>query len=351
MTPRLLAIAALLFAAPAGAQSVDWQVCNQTSFILRIATGTVQDGALTVEGWREALPGQCRTTKAAAGTDRYVLAESLPLHAGGIREWRGEEELCAGEEDFTAVADPDRSCALQNLDTRSYLRVAPDEERTLLVEPENYGDKAETAGLQRLLRDAGQRVRRIDGLAGRATTRTVRAFLKARELPANTSGDALIDALREAAAERREALGITVCNESSQRVWAATALKDSGRWTSRGWWPIEVETCVQTTNGSVEGKEPHVFALQEQALPEPDPDDPDAEVEAPPDKRLRAVATTPSRFCISEGRFSAMGREDCRDRGYASANFRALTEDDEEGVRITLTDADFVEPSGSALRR
>ena len=350
MRLRLAAILALLLATPAAAQTEDWQVCNQTSFILRIATGTMQDGALQVEGWREALPGQCRATKAATDTERYLLAESLPLHAGGIREWKGDVELCAGEEDFTAVAD--RSCALQDLTTRNFLRVAADEERTLLVEPEDYGDKAETAGLQRLLRDAGQRVRRIDGLKGRSTTRTVRAFLKERELPANTSGNDLIDALREAASERRDSLGITVCNESSHRVWAATALKRDGRWTSRGWWPIEADGCAQTTNISVKGQESHLFALQEQPAPEPDPDDPDAEVEPAPDKRLRAVATTPSRFCISEGRFSALGREDCRDRGYTSANFRALSEnDDEEGVRITLTDADFVEPSGTGLRR
>ena len=348
---RLAPLAFLAFASPALAEP-NWEVCNQTSFILRVAHADIEDGALAVEGWDEALPGDCLAYETEEGTDRYLLAESIPAHAGGVREWKGDVELCAGADDFTA--DAEQSCALQNLGSRRYLRVAADEARTFLVEPEDYGDSAQTAGIQRLLRDAGFRVRRIDGIDGRTTRRVIRDFLKARELDSGLRGEALVKVLREAALERQSELGITVCNESSERIWSATALRRDGVWRSRGWWPVEVSECVQVANASVKGEEPHLFALQEDtSLPEDVEEGEEVDIEEllpKPDRKLRAVATKPSRFCISEGRFAALGRDQCTDRGYASASFREL-DNEEDGIRVTLTDADFVAPSGTALRR
>jgi len=330
---------------PAG----NWQVCNETSYVTRIATGIAGGEALRVSGWDLLYPGQCKGFAAPVNAPRYLLAESDSAHLGGIREWKGDVELCAGEEDFTA--EPDVSCDLQNLKTRGYLRVSSDDERTLLVEPDAFGDKAVTAGLQRLLRDAGYRVRRIDGLSGLGTTRRLNAFLKDEGLPRGMDDVAQMTALRKAAKVRREALGLTFCNETEDRVWSATAFRREGIWQSRGWWAIESGACEQVVAEPLSGMEPHIFALQEQTPLPVDPETGDGDApEKLPDRRLRASATEPAQFCISEGRFSAVGKDDCRDRGYTPANFRALS-NEEDTLTVTFTAADFVTPSQSGLRR
>jgi len=141
-----------------------WQVCNETSYILRMAAATMLDSTMTPRGWTRLRPGDCTDVETAQGTDRYVYAESSTVHQGGVREWKGEVILCADDEDFTA--DATTECALQNLKTRQYLTIAPDERTTTFIEPDNFGDRAMTAGLQRLLRDNGHKISRMDTLQG-----------------------------------------------------------------------------------------------------------------------------------------------------------------------------------------
>jgi len=126
-----------------------WEVCNETSYILRVATAVMRDGAMTPKGWDRARPGQCLPIDTPEGSPRYVFAESSPIHQGGIREWKGDVPLCTSRSDFTA--DATLSCTMQNLETQSFLAVRPEEQRTTLIEPDNFGLNAETAGLQRLL--------------------------------------------------------------------------------------------------------------------------------------------------------------------------------------------------------
>jgi uncharacterized membrane protein len=259
--------------------------------------------------------------------------------------------MCASDADFKANAE--QSCALQNLETRPYLRVSGDEARTLLVEPENYGSKARVAGIQRLLRDAGYKVRRIDGLTGRGTSRTQRQFLKDKELAAGLKGEALFAELLKAAEARRAEIGLTLCNSSEERMWGALAFRRDGIWRSRGWWPVEAGACEQVSTEPLSGLSPHFYALQEDSTPpEVDPDDPESDETPPenPDRHLRTDAATPSQFCITEARFSAIGRDQCRDRGYVPTSFRELP-DDQDGVSVTLDDTDFVAPTRSGLRR
>ena len=91
------------------------------------------------------------------------------------------------------TADATKSCALQNLQTRNYLAVSPDEQRTTFIEPDNFSDKAEIAGIQRLLKDNGFKISRIDGISGRRTLRYIRDFKKKSGLPVSTSNRELID--------------------------------------------------------------------------------------------------------------------------------------------------------------
>ena len=319
-----------------------WQVCNETSYVLRLAIASPVAGKMTPRGWTRIRPGSCETPDGTVGIQRFIYAESSPAHRGGVREWKGKAPLCTGPEDFTA--DTEQSCAEQGLETRPYIAVSPDDPVTSFVEAREYGGKAGDAGIQRLLKDNGYDISRIDGLAGRRTQRTLSTFLKDRELAQNLSQSQQIDALEQAALEHVKDIGLTLCNKSEERIWSAIGLRKKGLWESRGWWPIEPEDCLQVHKESLSGSDLHFYALQEDT-----PEDPENEPPRP-DKKLTSVSVEPVQFCIAEARFSALGRENCTDQGYHAATFRVLPTD-REGVTINLTDSDFTAASAVELRR
>lgn len=335
------------FAAQAG-----WEVCNETSFILRLASASITGGTMTPRGWDRLRPGQCHSLKAPEGTPRYIFAESDPVHRGGIREWKGNVPLCVSDEDFSA--DATKSCQLQNMNTQSYLAVDPAELRTTLIEAEDFGKNAQTAGIQRLLRDNGLKINRIDGLPGRRTQQTIRSYKKSAELARDISGDNLIDALALSAADKAADVGVEFCNNSSSNVWTALATRMEGTWTSQGWWQVSQGQCLRPYTNSLQGKEAHFYALQE-GISEADNDEGDSLPSEQPsislaDKHLRSVSAQPSQFCIAEAKFSALGREYCAEAGYSAANFRPLPTD-KDGTKVILTDQDFSAPSPVGLRR
>ena len=144
-------------------------------------------------GWTTVQPGACVVIVTPKDSPRFLFAESLPIHRGGIREWKGTIELCATEEDFTS--DATDNCQLKNMETRDYFAVKPSEVRTAFIEPSDFGDNAETAGLQRLLQDSGYKITRIDGLSGRRTLRTIASAKSDLELDKSASNQDLISAL------------------------------------------------------------------------------------------------------------------------------------------------------------
>ena len=321
--------------------SKKWNICNETSYVLRVAVATLVDGAMTPRGWERVRPGACLTKSPPAGTDRYVYAESEKFHTGRVREWKGNVKLCVSDADFTA--DASISCKLQDLDTRAYLQVDPKEQTTTFIEPDNFENNADTAGLQRLLQDNGYKISRIDGMTGRRTSRTLSSFFKDKELSTELTTGEKFEALINGAAEVQASIGLTLCNKSTQPIWSAIAYQNEGEWESRGWWPIEPSTCAQPFTNTLENTNAHFFALQEQPISE-------GEDKAPKDKLLRTIAAKPRQFCVAEGVFSAIGDEYCADRGYTPVNFRPLPTEG-KGTTVNLTDADFVLPSTSGLRR
>ena len=319
-----------------------WEICNETSYILRVATAYIRDGKISPKGWAQVRPGGCDVQRVPAASPRYVFAESAPVHQGGIREWAGTVPLCVSTDDFTA--DATKSCQLQNLETRNYLSVDPTDPRTTFIEPDNFGKNAATAGMQRLLKDSGYEITRVDGLPGRRTARTISAFKKEKELDKDITDGALIDAMAAAAKAKQDEVGLEVCNNSSGTIWTALATRDDGDWKSRGWWTIEQGACTRTLTKSLQGTEAHYYALAENLIEGEDG------IETGPDKRLRSVSATPAQFCVAEAKFSALGREYCAEAGYAVANFRPIPTDN-DGIRVTLTDQDFAAPNPVGLRQ
>jgi len=326
-----------------GAITTNWNICNQTSYVQRIANAYMRSGRVQATGWQTLNPGACIVENTPQESPRFLYAQSAPIHQGDIREWAGNIALCTAETDFISDAATDCSKTDANgkaLSPRNFLAVDPNEIQTDLIESAEFGDKAETAGLQRLLKDAGYKISRIDGVAGRRTSKTVNSFKKDKSLPASTSGSALFAALIEAAKEAKATTGLEICNQSSKPIWSAIATRHQGGWQSRGWWDIAPKNCVKPYNATLDGTEMHVFALQEQST----------KGKPLPDRHLRTVSTIPSQFCIAEGKFSALGREFCTENGYNIANFRPVTTEN-KGTKVTLTDSDFTEVNPTGLRR
>lgn len=332
------------------ADIIEWKICNETSFILRIANATLRDGEIKARGWQTFQPAECISENIARGAPRFLYAESSNIHRGGIREWKGDISLCAKDTDFESAATD--NCRVKNFETRNYFAVKPDENTTTLIEPSDFGDKALVAGTQRLLRDAGYKVTAIDGLPGRRTTRSLREFQKAEEIETLPEGQELLKALTKAAERAIENIGLRICNESDTRIFSAVGMQEDGNWSSRGWWAVEPNSCTRPITRSLIGLDTHYYALKEPKAEEnvttPINGDDLAAVQA--DLRLRSVATIPAQFCIAESQFSALGREMCLEGGYGVANFRPLP-NDKDGVTITLTNTDFAEPGPEGLRR
>jgi len=326
-------------ASTTGLTTNNWDICNETSYVLRYAAAYIRSDRMQASGWSTVQPGACNLVVTPKDSPRFLFAESLPIHRGGVREWKGPVELCASDKDFTS--DATDNCRLKNMETRDYFAVNPTERQTAFIEPSDFSVNAEVAGLQRLLQDAGYKITRVDGLSGRRTLRTISEAKSDLELDKTATNQELISALIPAAETARSSVGMDICNDSTNRIFGAIAIQKDGNWTSRGWWPIETGTCAKPHDSSLIGTQAHVFALQEATDPEGQP---------LPDRRLRSEVVTPAPFCIAESRFAALGRENCLEQGYAVVDFRPVPSD-VDGQVIRLTDADFSEGSGDGLRR
>ena len=323
---------------PEAATQLPWEVCNETSFIQEIATATIADAtpgtSMLVKGWTKVLPGTCKAIEAAKGTPRFVYARSASVHQGGIREWKGQHDYCVGEEQFEAKVD--LSCALQNMTARQFLRVIPTEHRTAFVEPANFGKKAKTAGLQRLLKDNNYDVTRVDGLSGRRTTNTLNKFLKDQELTTDMSVEDKYAALEKHAQDIKDKIGVTLCNESKAKVWGAIAYENGEDVESRGWWPVETGACIRPFAESLKDRQVHFYARQEN--------------ERQTDKILKVSSKSAKDLCVGEAKFSTIRQEFCEDQGYITARFHSLPVD-QTGARIILKDGNFADAAISGLRQ
>ncbi len=319
-----------------------WQVCNETSFVLNIAIAGVPEGQtgkpISVWGWQILRPGRCQVVEVEKGTPRFAYAQSARLHQGGIREWKGRFEYCVARNDFTAKTD--MSCELQNMTSAKFLQIVPTESRTAFVEPEDFGRYAETAGLQRLLRDNNYDIKRIDGRSGKRTTKTMVKFLKDHELEKSISVDAQFDVLEKYALETQKNIGVQFCNKSTAKIWTALAFKNNTGYEARGWWPIEKGSCIHPFVENLKGRDVHYYVRQEAANV----------ASGATDLIIRVPSEKAKSFCIGPSKFSSLHHEFCQDRGYVEAKFMPVAAD-KTGVKITLTDADFSGAVVSGLRQ
>ncbi len=313
------------------ARSEAAEICNETSFIAEVAAGWAVEGGVAIEGWTRVRPGEC--TRIAEEVDLsaeqpiFFYAKSSLAYLGGVREWRGTVPLCVDEADFEVVANT--RCAALGLASRDFfVREGEDRERTVLAEPSDYGRRAGTAGIQRLLQSAGFPVNGVDGYEGNSTRRAITRFLETAGIGRDPTDAALIDALEAYALERNAASGLTLCNEADGDISASVGYRSGTIWQSRGWWRIHAGECARLIGNRLDaptGNEAAAYFYAERV--------------SSTGRRAMSGGDTP--FCLAPARFVAEERTECAERGYATARFRRVPAPQDGGVRITVEESDF----------
>ena len=315
----VLGLAAVLGLAPvAHAQEAErgWTICNETSFIAETAVGRPEGRSIVVEGWTKIKPGDCRTVLTAPLQTgiHFLYARSSAAHRGGLREWSGDQPLCVDVTGSFAVESPP-SCSAMGLVSTDFRPVMIERRtgwRTVLEESDEFTSSRLApnrtplaAGVQRLLSDAGIFEGQIDGYIGRKTRRAIAEFLETKGLAEDISDGDLIDILEQEAIARARNLGLTLCNRTTQRIWAAIARQKSDGWESRGWWQIEAGGCARAIDEELL-LVPH-FVYGEMEVPE----------------GVRKPLRGSDAFCVARSMFAITGRTDCEASAYRSELFIA----------------------------
>ncbi|MEZ5945489.1 MAG: DUF1036 domain-containing protein [Hyphomonas sp.] len=318
----------LAAAAQETGQAEGWKLCNKTSYILEAAVGRPEGTGLTVDGWLKLQPGTCRVAVETPLEPKFhfLYGRTSTAHRGGTREWGGRTMLCVDPTGSFTIENPPE-CSAMGLEARGFRPVEVTSTRrwtTDFTEIENYDlETARSAGLQRLLEEAGVTSGAVDGHIGHRTRVAIGEFLKSNGLPENTSDADLIDFLEQVAKERGRNVGFTLCNRTKSRVWSAIARRGAEGWESRGWWMLEAGGCSRVIDRPLRGTEYYVYGEMEDGT------------------KVRTLAKASDAFCVGHAKFAIIGRDQCEASAYRTALFAATPPPDDRKLVFEFFERDF----------
>ena len=313
--------------------SQNWQICNETSFILNVSTAfkSEETEEYITNDNTEIYPGECINKEVLNIYLRYIYAKSKSIHQGGIREWRGNVQICNNI--VSELKGVSKNCQDTNHESKFFRSIKPSESISYFIENENFKSKARTAGIQRLLSDNGYDINKIDGILGRKTIKALSKFKKLNKLENEIDKKLLMQKLAKMAKKESQKIGLTICNKTEAPIWTAIGTKNGKEISSRGWWNIKIDKCTQILNKKLNSKKIYYFARKESR---------DIMKSEKDKKYLNLISDKAStkNFCISDSKFSAITDMNCTISGYDDAQFRQ-TPADIAGLTITLTNNDF----------
>ena len=347
LTLPLLAAAVLLMGTAAA--KADYRFCNATSYVLEGAIGVhigdaspapvksqsddtapadareaaalAGGGKWQSRGWALILPGDCQSVLSGslAKGDYYVFARSVDAHQGPTKYFSGNARFCTLPEKFEITGR--ENCAMRGFDSHDFIRVAvktADEWTTTFREPRDYSlSKAEIAGAQRLLKDNGLRLPRIDGYAARNTQRAVEAFQRSAHIPTTGVIDRnLLEELIKGAEKEQAKFGLNLCNKTSYLVWAAIGVgaSEDDDDLSSGWIRVPPGACTKAIKDKLGAQKAYyVYAEATDKI---------GTVVTRGGKRLTWGGK--NAFCVKTTRFEIRGRDACVARGYDERPFMLI---------------------------
>ncbi|MEL7490750.1 MAG: DUF1036 domain-containing protein [Pseudomonadota bacterium] len=319
-----------------GDAEAKYSLCNKTSYTLSAAIGYVDSERLATRGWWRLRPGQCKVvlTEQTNPGRYFVYAEGIPGHKGPLRTWSGETPLCVENSGFFNLRNQE-VCRDNPSAQRSFFDVevtpaAGGNWQTDFAEASNFTVySAEVAGVQRLLRDIGSNIKRIDGSLGRETRAVLTSYRKRKGLGDGAAiDDQLIDALIEEANARDSKLGFFFCNKTDAPVWSAVATpKGEDAYQSKGWWRLEAGDCSKIIKGELEHDHYYVYGLIEDTR-----------------GTERRLAGGDKKLCVNPVKFDVANDAPCVDKDLEEAVFKRLEVGGSPSATFDFEPAMFVAP-------
>ena len=311
-------IAALLAAFAATTAQADLKLCNRMSYVIEAAIGIDSANTTATRGWFRIDPAQCRVViQGTLAADRLMLnARALPVYGSTPLQQNGQHTLCTAPDNFTIAAA--RQCR-SGQTPAPFTEIKPTATAdghlvAYLAEDNEYDDEqARLAAIQRLLVIAGYDAAPIDGVDGPKTQAALAAFLKSKNLPAETAQSPNFFEAMIQAVQTPSGGSLAWCNETPHAVMAAIATDDGKTVVSRGWYRIEPRKCLSP---DVAGQPKRIFSFAEAIDADGRP------VKLSPTRALNWGGT--STFCTREYKFEFSEQGDCTSRGLAATGFAAI---------------------------
>ena len=117
--------------------SQNWQICNETSFILNVSTAfkSEETEEYITNDNTEIYPGECINKEVLNIYLRYIYAKSKSIHQGGIREWRGNVQICNNI--VSELKGVSKNCQDTNHESKFFRSIKPSESISYFIENEN----------------------------------------------------------------------------------------------------------------------------------------------------------------------------------------------------------------------
>lgn len=315
---------------PAMAAQSTVKLCNETSYVLHVATAFQKGVAARSNGWQVVMPGQCRDTAktipdAAQG---YVFARSDRAHAGEGLVFSGNERFCVAAEADDFAIEGRRECRRRGFVEADFAPIAGSGSRRSVsfTEKQNYGSqRASTAGVQRLLSDLQFDIKHIDGFGGRQTREAIDAYRQRFDITGDSQNKQLLEALIKTARQQASARGLLFCNSTDYLVWAATGRVKNDTFESRGWLRVLPRQCAQAINQDLD--ERYYFYYAEAV---------DAQGDVVVENGRRKIWAGGVDMCVKGTKFVISGNQNCQARGYEVAGFRQIDTGTTRKSRVTL---------------
>jgi uncharacterized membrane protein len=309
-----VASVALLLLAASPAQA-DLQLCNRTSYLLDLALGLEEKGAVATRGWFRVDPGQCRGVLAGAIEAERILvhARALPVYGASPIPQTGHADFCVAAGNFVIAGA--RTCPRGGQRLARFTEIRPTTTDKGLVaqlaeEADYTEEQARLAAVQRLLVMAGYDASPIDGVEGRKTEAALGQFLRERRLAPETAASAtFFDVLVEAA---RQGSGFSWCNDTGYTVMAALGVEERSAVTTRGWYRVEPGKCVKP---EVAGAPQRLYSFAEAV-------DKDGAPVKHDDKALAWGGA--AILCTRASRFELSEQTDCPGKGLNASGFAVI---------------------------
>ena len=315
---RALLTASVLFLVTISTAHADLKLCNRMSYVVEAAIGIDSANTTATRGWFRIDPAQCRVViQGTLAADRLMLnARALPVYGSTPLQQNGQHTLCTAPDNFTIAAA--RQCRSGQTPS-PFTEIKPTATAdghlvAYLAEDNEYDDEqARLAATQRLLVIAGYDAAPIDGVDGPKTQGALAAFLKSRNLPAETTQSPNFFDTMIKAVQTPSSGNLSWCNETPHAVMAAIATDDGKTVVSRGWYRIEPRKCLSP---DVAGQPKRIFSFAEAVDADGRP------VKLSPTRVLSWGGTTT--LCTRESKFEFSEQGDCSSRGLAATGFAVI---------------------------